>query len=257
MQLGPSYWNETVRDYQLRRTSEILRGPLEWSLDLTNQCVGKCLHCFNRSGRLPRDEMDDHTVLQVVRQIAEIRPLGLCLCGGEPLLRSGLAYRVVELLSDAKVLVNMVTSGALVTPEVACNLKNSGIKMVQVSLDGASAESHDRLRQKPGAFKLAVQALMYLKEAGITTSVAFSPTRFNTEEFAEVIALSERLSVTDLRIQPLMPIGEALFHWEEIVPSPVQYQRLVDLLRERACETRSRLKIVWGDPVDHLIRFGQ
>jgi MoaA/NifB/PqqE/SkfB family radical SAM enzyme len=255
MLLGPPRWNESQRDNTLRRTSEILRGPTDWSLDLTNRCVGRCLHCFNRSTTLPRNEMDDDQILKLVDELIGIQPMGLCLCGGEPLLRLDLACQVMERLSDAGTKVNMVTTGLTLTQEVAKRLKESGINSVQVSLDGATAESHEHLRRLPGGFAGAIRALQCLADAGVETGIAFSPTRFNIGELERVVELASELGAQEVRMQPLMPMGEGLLNWHEIAPTAAQYDALIAWYRQVCLQTRPRLS--WGDPVDHMIRFGQ
>ena len=45
------------------------------------------------------------------------------------------------------------TNGTLITPEIARRIKDSGIEYPGISLDGARAETHDRFRNSPGAFK--------------------------------------------------------------------------------------------------------
>lgn len=257
MHLGPAHWNEPARDYKLRRTSEILRGPLEWSLDLTSSCPGACQHCFNRSGRLPREELDNSQVLDVAHQIAAMGPMGLCLCGGEPMLRLDLACQVVRIITDANGAVNMVTSGHGVTAHSARALKQAGIDVVQVSVDGAQAETHDRLRQRPGSFDQAILALELLRAAEITTSLAFSPARFNIHEFEQVVALGQRLEAQDVRVQPIMPLGEGLLNWHRLAPSTEQYRELVATYKRFALCDDGGIKVQWGDPVDHLVRFGQ
>jgi Fe-coproporphyrin III synthase len=250
-------WNEVAREYNLRRDSAVLRGPVEWSVDVTNECVGRCQHCFNRSGLLHRDELSSNELGNLMRQIAAMKPLGLCLCGGEPLLRAPIVLPLAKLLANTGTGVNMVTNGMLVNEKLAAQIKDAGIKMVQVSLDGVSAESHDRLRCVPGSWEKAVNAIRLLRAEGITVGVAFTPTSYNCHEFGAVHQLCSELGAFELRIQPLMPLGEAQIHYDEISPTPAQYQTLVDEYKAVLMSKGFKAAVEWGDPVDHLIRFGQ
>ena len=250
-------WNEVPREYNLRRDAAVLRGPVEWSIDVTNECVGCCLHCFNRSRVLKRDELSDDELAGVVRQIAAVKPLGVCLCGGEPLLRAGLVVALAAELGKVGTSVNMVTTGLLVTPEIASSLADSGMRHVQVSIDGASAQSHERLRQLPGSFDKAIEGIRLLRESGVTVGVSFTPTRFNIEEWSEVYELCVSLDVAELREQPLMPLGTCLHNYDEIAPTEAQYRELINDCKRRTLEPETPIRLEWGDPVDHLIRFGQ
>lgn len=257
---GKPRWNESVRDHALRRGGEVVRGPAEFSMDLCGGCHGGCLHCFNRSGRRrpgqPADLSDDE-VRGLADQVVEMAPRALCLCGGEPLLRADLALELLARFSAAGISASMVTTGRQITPDLARALGATGVASVQVSLDGATAESHDRLRQRKGDFDHSVAALERLAHAGVSTSVSFCPTRFSADEFGGAVELARALGASDLRAQPLMPLGEALFHWEELRPTNEQYQRLVDTYRDLVPTFDNSFHVEWGDPVDHLIRFGQ
>lgn len=251
-----SHWNESPLDFNLRHDAEIIRGPVEWSLDVTNECVGACLHCFNRSGFVGRDELTNDEMISVARQIGSLGPLGVCLCGGEPLLRLDLVCDLASIMGTAGTSVSLVTNGMLMTESVAARLKRAGLQSIQVSLDGARAETHERLRVVPGSFESAVTAIKILRSADFHVGVAFSPTSFNISEFREVYQLCRSLGVSELRAQPLMPLGECNLHYD-LSPTEAQYDDLVLEYKRIALGPDPGLKVEWGDPVDHLIRFAQ
>ncbi len=250
-------WNESAREYDLRRDLKVLRGPLEWSWDVTNECVGRCLHCFNRSGILTRCELTDAEMISVSKEIAALKPLGVCLCGGEPLLRAGVVTAIIQELDAAGIAVNMVSNGMLLTKQLAVRLSAAHVHTVQISLDGARAQTHEYLRRITGSFDKAITAIKVLRDQGTDVCVSFSPTRASIREWEDVFSLCERLGVSELRIQPLMPLGTCCSSYDEIVPTPVQYSELVEEYKRRSWNPSSPVRLEWGDPVDHLIRFGQ
>ena len=67
------HWNDSPRDFSIRHDAAILRGPVEWSWDVTNECTGACLHCFNRSGVLKRDELTDEEMDNLKARTATAR----------------------------------------------------------------------------------------------------------------------------------------------------------------------------------------
>lgn len=236
--------------------ARVLRGPHQVAFDITNRCNYRCLHCYNRSGEnlIIRNELNDKEVLTFIKDVADLKPLNLCFCGGEPMLREELIYKVANVLAASEVTVSMVTNGSLITPEKAKELFKEGVSRVQISVDGASPETHERLRPHRGAFESAISAISHFKEAGYKDiSVAFTPTRFNWMEIEETYHLCMKLGASSFRVQPLMILGRAQIKQEEIAPTPIQYReiiRIINKLRSDNCGT-----IEWGDPVDHLIRF--
>lgn len=243
-------------DIQQKHAS-ILKGPTQVAFDITNKCNFRCLHCFNNSSennRMP-DELTDRQVLRFVKDLVAMKPLNVCICGGEPLLRFNLVLRVAKLLSSAQITVSMVTNGFLLTNKKARQLKEAGVKRIQVSLDGAKKETHERMRQMLGSYEKALDSLRIFKKSGFESiGVAFTPTSFNTSELLEAFEICKEIGITEFRVQPLMLLGRGKKNLKDIMPSKIQYRNLVrdiNFLKN----TEENIKVDWGDPVDHLIRF--
>lgn len=235
---------------------KVMKGPIQWSIYITNRCNLKCTHCFNRSGVLKRRELSDECLLSVAHQIAELKPFGVCFCGGEPLIREQVLYKFSSILKASGVHINLVSNGYLMTSRKAQLLAKSGIELVQISLDGATAFSHDRLRNMVGAHQKALKAIKYLLQVGIRVVIAFTPTRYNIEEFKKLCIILHEYGVNSIRVQPIMPLGNLQDSNPEIFPNEEQYRQLVSLIQEfQANNTFPGLQLLWGDPVDHFIRF--
>ena len=85
----------------------------------------------------------------------------------------------------------MAVNGTLVTPEKAAGIKNAGIRRVSISIDGATAESHDAFRQVTGAFSVALEGIQRLKDAGVEFQINTTITRKNMGELPSVHQLAE------------------------------------------------------------------
>jgi len=236
---------------------KILRGPTQVAVDITNKCNFRCLHCYNLSGEnsIIDEELSDNEFIELINDIAQMKVYNVCFCGGEPLLRKELIYQCAEILRKNNVPnVSLVTNGFLLSEEVAKNLYEAGVNRVQISLDGADAKTHEKLRKMKGAYEKAIQAINNLRKIGFKDiDVAFCPTKFNINQIKDIHNLCLKLGVSQLRIQPLMYLGRATRNLD-IVPSQLQYR---DLVREIYDIQNSGKppQIEWGDPVDHLIRF--
>jgi len=266
-----SYFDKTC--LMLSKQAEIITGPIQVGFDITNRCMMRCLHCFNRSTSLKRNEMDDEQVLHAFDEIVSIRPQQICICGGEPLVRVNSVIEGAQRIKKAGIFLGMVSNGFLFEEKLANKLHELGFDQIQISLDGFR-ESHDRLRGVKGAFDKAVKAIEYLAKAGVKTLTSFSPTRFNIGEFKDYVEFARSIGVREIRIQPLMLMGEAFFN-ADIFPTEDQYHELVRYIKkhnfDHLCRPRFNLtdineiqtsslddfSITWGDPVDHIIRFSE
>lgn len=244
---------ETLRDQ-----GSVLRGPYEVAIDITNRCNYRCLHCYNASGEntVCSDEMTDDEFLDLISDVCKLYPYNVCFCGGEPLLRSDLLCKSAEMLSDAKVnSASIVSNGYYMTKENCSRLHESGIKRVQISLDGKE-ESCAHLRRNPMAFAKAQDALRNLSEFDFKEiDVAFCPTSFNIDELRSVCEICRENGVKLLRIQPLMNIGRATSNLDDILPTKLQYIELQRKINELNYGYSGSLVINWGDPLDHIFRY--
>ena len=133
------------------------------------------------------------------------------------------------------------------------SLAEAGINNVQVSIDGLSADTHDWFRGQKGVFERSINAIRLLKDTGLTPMIAYTPNQRNIKDFPAAVEMLVELGVGEIRVQPLMPIGEAALHFRELAPSEAQYRELAWFIQRHQWVSGVRLE--WGDPVDHLIRF--
>lgn len=238
--------------------SHLLSGPLHVAFDITNKCMAKCLHCYNRSGSdLSRNELSDEEIIDFIKSVADIKPYSFCFCGGEPLLKYDILLKSIEILRKGGTpRVSLVSNGYLMTREKAAALKDAGLELIQISLDGAKKETHERLRGIEGIYERAVNAIKYVNECGFALTVAFTPTKFNLDEFEDVVTfLSTHNNLVAIRVQPLMPLGRGKIYADDILPTEDQYRSLVKTIKKYKNMKNQSYTIEWGDPIDHLRRF--
>ncbi|MFC4536470.1 radical SAM protein [Sphaerisporangium dianthi] len=125
--------------------------------DVTYACPLRCVHCYSESGRRESRRLGLDGMLRVADALAELKPEGVALAGGEPLAVRGIV-RVAERLSRAGVPVTLYTGGWSLRPAMARELARV-CAQVTVSLDGATAAVHDRVRGRAGSFQRAMNAL--------------------------------------------------------------------------------------------------
>ncbi|MDR3584259.1 MAG: radical SAM protein [Desulfosporosinus sp.] len=233
-----------------------LDGPLLISWDVTNRCNLNCLHCLNQSGDQDihsfNDEISEKEALDLVDQIIEIRPYSMCLCGGETLLRKDLTT-IIKKISSSGIPVNMVSNGFLLNDKKAKELKESGITLVQISLDGAKAKTHDIFRQVSGSFEKALNALIVLEKAKVSTAASFVPNKLNIDEFEDYVDLVVETGCRSIRMMPLLPMGRGLKNFEELEPNEQEYLDFcMSTQKKQKQYINQKLDIMWGDPLEHI-----
>jgi len=231
------------------------------TVDVTYGCNLRCKHCFNYSGQhtLQRKEMSDQELIDICYEIIKVKPEVVCLCGGEPLLRKDVVFKMIEILKDENIQnVNIVSNGFILDREVAEELKKRRVDFVQISVDGVRSESHDWLRNKEGAHDRALAAIKNLVDAGVRVGVSFIPTKKSIGEMEDLIALLDEMGVSVFRTQPLMKMGRATGISDDDYPTSIDYFKLSKKISKLTTgNTLKNLKLEWGDPLEHLLLMSE
>ena len=105
--------------------ADVITGPLQIGIDITNHCMLQCLHCFNRSAKIKRIEMTDAELNRLADQIVSIRPQQICICGGEPLIRKRQTIEFGRKIKESGILIGMVSNGFLLTSDIGVDFGES------------------------------------------------------------------------------------------------------------------------------------
>lgn len=230
-------------------------GPISVAFTITSKCNYKCRHCYNNSGDDIYKDMSDEELLDVTEQICELRPLSVCLCGGEPLIRGEIVYKIAKKLSDNCGIVNLVTNGSTINEKVLDKLKAAGINTIQISLDGSTPFMHNNIRLNKDAFDMAVNAIRLSKEKGFRVAVSCCPNKLNRYSTRDIAKLVYELGADELRFMPLILMGRGA-DMQNLELSSDEYLLLQQEIENLKNIYRNKeLNISWGDPIDHLYRM--
>jgi len=119
-----------------------------------------------RGGKKRKDELDTKEALNLCERIASLGVEGVSLMGGEPLIRRDWQEIASKLISKG-IKVGIVTNGYLFDEKIAKLCEKIGIYQVCLSIDGASPEIHDRIRNVQGSYLKAIKALKILNSTAI------------------------------------------------------------------------------------------
>jgi MoaA/NifB/PqqE/SkfB family radical SAM enzyme len=129
---------------------------LAW--EITGKCNLNCIHC--RSSSTMGSDQGDFTLEEAKSLIDEITSFAkpvVVLSGGEPLLR-GDVFEIAAYGTEKGLRMALATNGSLIDDQMCQRIKESGIRIVSLSLDGSTPEIHDDFRKQSGAFEATLQA---------------------------------------------------------------------------------------------------
>ncbi len=178
--------------------------------EMTRACLLSCVHCRASAIREPLPgELSTEQGFRLIDSVSEFGPPKptIIFTGGDPLLRKDL----FELLSYArKVGVRFALSPAvteLLTYDKLREIKEAGASAISVSLDGASARTHDHIRRREGTFERTIQAMKDAVQLGLNIQVNTAIMKRNYEELPLIFDLISELGVKTWELFFLVKVG--------------------------------------------------
>ncbi len=169
----------------------------------TLECNAACHYCFEDEVRYDEALCDNRKIKELIlRNISKAKLLTLQWFGGEPLLKKDF---VLKTSGDVKDLCNkksldyyasIVTNGFLLTPKLAVDLKNVGVRQAQITLEGNKL-FHDkvrRLKSGEGTFDKIIENILSIQSL-ISISVRIHVAPYNIKS---VLSLLQYLGQQDI-----------------------------------------------------------
>jgi len=196
--------------------------------EITRRCNLRCVHCRSSS----EEEVKGHPdfsleeAKRVLHDIASYAKPVIVLSGGEPLMRYDV-FEIAKYGTGLGLRMCLATNGVLVTEEICRNIKESGIRIVSLSLDGSTEEVHDNFRDVKGAFQGMTNAARLFKKHGIEFIINSSFTKRNQEEIPKVYRLAKELEATAWYMFMIVPTGRGEEIMNELI-SKEDYEELLE-----------------------------
>jgi heme b synthase len=189
------------------------------------------VHCrrLEAADRLTPQDLRTEEAFDMIDQIAAIGRSVLVLSGGEPLMRPDI-YDIARHASDAGLPVALATNGTLIDEEVAIKIRESGVKRLSISLDGADAATHDAFRGLSGSFDAALHGFRALREAGLPVQINTTVAKHNQAGLDGMLALAKELGAVALHLFLLVPVGCGVEIADEQMVSASDYERILNWL---------------------------
>jgi pyrroloquinoline quinone biosynthesis protein E len=196
------------------RSGQPLRGPDWVHLGIADGCNYRCSWCASHSsllsgprptGLLPRrlfDELLEDLQLLGTRQVEFAGT-------GEPLMRAD-AVAMIRAAKEAGLEALLITNGALLTAESCDQLVDLGLDTLNVSLNAATDETHERIHCAPAGDRARiVHMLRRLRRARGEHGKPFLSISVvvEKENYREVLVLAQQVIELDLDHVYFAPLG--------------------------------------------------
>lgn len=177
--------------------------------ELTQACDLECEHC--RADAQPERHPGELTTAEGKELLREASRFGdgqlVVLSGGDPLVRDDVV-ELVEYGTEQGLRMTMTPSGTeSLDGEAISALSEAGLRRMAVSLDGATADSHDSFRGQEGSFETTVEAARLAREAGLPLQVNTTVSASTVDELPAIRDLVADLDAVLWSVFFLVPVG--------------------------------------------------
>ena len=155
--------------------------------ELTNHCNLKCVHCY-----LSEDERRELSTVEIKRVMDELYDAGclaLTLTGGEPLLRADFPDLYAYAHSRG-FLIHVFTNGTRITPKIVALFQEKPPRVVEITLNGITAETFEKVTAVEGSFKTCMEGIRRLYEGGVPLTLKTNGMTLNIAEVLQIKAFA-------------------------------------------------------------------
>jgi len=215
-------------------TVEFSRKAANVFLHVLTRCNLRCRHCYINPEQHGRRRLPVERIERWLAVFAERSPgANLVLLGGEPTLHPDLPRAVHRARQLGFASITIDTNGYLFH-NILSKVSPRQVDVFSFSLDGATAETNDRIRGK-GSFKVCLDGIRRASAAGFNISLIYTVSRANLGElplmgpllkemeverfFIQVLGLRGRAGSSNCQVESKEPLQVPSSEWLEQVPA--------------------------------------
>jgi radical SAM protein len=195
----------------VRRTAlDLDRRPILVFWEATKACSLACRHCRAEAIPVPAaGELDDREALELVGSLTAFgRPHPVLVATGGDVLERRRLDSVLDRAAALRIPVALAPSVTpLLTDARISAARAAGVKVASISLDGASAATHDRIRGVPGHHAATLEGIKRLRRHGIAVQVNTVVMQETVEELPTILRLARESGASIWELFFLVHVG--------------------------------------------------
>lgn len=235
-------FKETMEDkYWIKGLNSVIKGialfgvkkpftpgaPFQVVWNLSRACNMKCLHCYEDAGKKDKDELNAQQIHKGLETLSNAGVASIAFSGGEPSIHPHI-LDFISKTNELGMFAAMATNGYTISKDRVCSrFMDSGLKFVQISVDGLNPETHDTFRGVEGAWEKAIHAVENcVNYDDLFVEVSTTVTEHNFQEIPSMIEFMREKGVDWVMLYNFIPTGSG----ENIVDMDISPQKRLKLL---------------------------
>jgi SynChlorMet cassette radical SAM/SPASM protein ScmE len=227
---------------------KIISSPKHVDIAITGKCNLACQYCFFADEMVALQDLPTERWLSFFDELGRLGVMTVCLTGGEAFTRPDL-FELIDGIIANRMRYSFLSNGTLITEDILKNFavgkRRQRLDSIQVSVDGSSADIHDRSR--PKSFKRAMDGLKLLKKAGFPVTVRVTVNRHNVDDLENVARLLlEDVGLPSFSTNEAYACGATDRTEGNIILPPAQRQKAMEVLSRLAEKYDRRIQAQAG-----------
>ncbi len=158
--------------------------PLNSQIETTFRCNLKCVHCYIAEDS-SKEELSFDEITGILDQLHREGCLWVCFTGGDPFMREDFP----DIYAYAKrkgFLITIFTNGTLITPEIADYLSQEPPFSIEITLNGVTPATYERISRLPGSFRKALEGIGLIMEKNLPLKLKTKAMTLNYHELDKI-----------------------------------------------------------------------
>jgi len=183
-----------------------LSKPTSIHFSITQKCTLSCKHCdIWKNGKSIRKELNTEEIKNIISNLRSwLGPYHINFAGGEPFVRKDI-IDIIEFCSNNKINTSVTTNATMIDKNMAKKILDSGLDVINISLDSLKPEFHDYTRDKKGTFNKVMDAIEHLNtdDRKMCIVIATVLMKQNCQEIEDMLRFIEQKKLNGMILQPL------------------------------------------------------
>ena len=211
---------------------QLMSSPHSVDIALTGRCNLNCKYCFYADEMVARSDLPTERWLAFFEELGSLGVMDVSLTGGEVFTRQDF-FELIDGIIANRMRYSILSNGTLITGKVleqfTIGKRRMRLNSIQVSIDGSTAEIHNKSR--PRSFDRALGGLRLLVENDFPVTVRTTINKHNVDDLENIARLLlEDVGLSSFSTNEAFPMGSGKCTGESVILTREQRQGAMDIL---------------------------
>jgi len=222
--------------------SEDLSAPLNVTLQITDKCNLKCIHCHRKDKWVL--DLSLKKIKMLIDELVDMKVFNINVSWWEALMHPDI-FEIFKYGFSKWIKMTMSTNATLLNENNIKKLFNLWLRQVHVSLDSYLEDKHDKIRWVKKSFLKTVTNLKILKKVWINFTLVTTLVNQDFDEYKEIIDLSYKLWASAHKTNLLIP----QWQWTDLqvnyYKSSEILSKYIKIFKIQREKYRNKMNVIW------------